>query len=93
MAIEAFAGYTIRAEDIVALINSPRNALLMQYDTCRDYDTRFAWGIEAMSGSDHIVGPIPLHNWQTLSVHLIDSVLFPSRPSGIPQLPEPKQHG
>ena len=62
MALEAFTGYTIMAEDIIAFINSPENALLLQHDAHLEYDKRFAWGIEVVTGSDGIVSPIPVCN-------------------------------
>jgi hypothetical protein len=62
VALEAFTGNTITAEDIVGFINTPENALLLQHDAHQEYDNLFAWGIEAVSGSDGIVSPILIRN-------------------------------
>ena len=62
MALEAFTGYTITAEDVVEFINTPENALLLQHDAHREYDMLFAWGIEAVSDSDGTVSPVLVCN-------------------------------
>jgi hypothetical protein len=52
VAIEAFTGETIAAEDVAEYVNAPENALLLQHDAHDYYDKRFAWGIEAFYGND-----------------------------------------
>jgi hypothetical protein len=44
----------------------------------------FSWAIEAVSGSDGVVSPVLVRNLTTHS-YLIGPILFPSRPTGIPQ--------
>ncbi|KAF8586398.1 hypothetical protein K439DRAFT_1659753 [Ramaria rubella] len=48
IAIEAFTGKEITSEDIQANINHPRNALNLQNDVHDFYDSKMAWGIEAI---------------------------------------------
>jgi hypothetical protein len=44
VALEAFTGSTITAEDIVEFINTPENALLLQHDAHQEYDSLFFMG-------------------------------------------------
>jgi hypothetical protein len=62
VALEAFTGGTITAENVVGFINAPENALLLQHDAHQEYDNLFSWGIEAVSDSDGIVSPVLVRN-------------------------------
>ncbi|KIM92136.1 hypothetical protein PILCRDRAFT_112896 [Piloderma croceum F 1598] len=46
-AIEMFTGMDIDAQTIIALVNRPENALLLDHDSHKAFDTMCSWGIEA----------------------------------------------
>jgi hypothetical protein len=46
-AIEMFTGMDVNAQTILALVNRPENALLLDHDSHKAFDSMCSWGIEA----------------------------------------------
>jgi hypothetical protein len=55
VAFETFTGGTITAKEVVDLINSPDNAMLLEHNAHQEFNKQFAWGVEAVTTDDGLV--------------------------------------
>ena len=55
MVLETFTGGTITAKEVVDLINSPDNAMLLEHNAHQEFNKQFAWGVEAVTTDDGLV--------------------------------------
>jgi hypothetical protein len=53
-----FTGMDINAQTILALVNWPKNALLLDHDSHKVFDSMCSWGIEARADASGTVSSI-----------------------------------